>query len=100
MNAAPQELFKEYVQSQHFTSTSEIMAAMKKLFRDVIQSVMEMEIDEELGRQRCQQSDAAEGQPRNYRNGYSKETAKTQLGDVGIKAPRDRNGFYNTTILK
>ena len=51
MNAAPQELLKEYVQSQHFTSTADIMAAMKEMFRDVIQTVMEVEMDEELGRQ-------------------------------------------------
>ena len=51
---APQELLKQYVQSQHFTSTADIMAAMKDMFRDVIQQVMEVEMDEELGRERCQ----------------------------------------------
>ena len=84
MNAAPQELLKEYVQSQHFTSTADIMAAMKEMFRDVIQTVMEVEMDEELGRQRCERSDAAEGETRNYRNGYSKKTVKTQLGKVDM----------------
>ena len=41
MNTAPQELLKEYVQSQHFTSTAEILTAMKEMFRDVVQTVME-----------------------------------------------------------
>ena len=99
MNAAPQELLKEYVQSQHFTSTADIMAAMKEMFRDVIQTVMEVEMDEELGRQRCERSEAAEGEPRNYRNGYSKKTVKTQLGEVDIKVPRDRNGSYEPKII-
>ena len=99
MNAAPQELLKEYVQSQHFTSTSEIMAAMKKIFRDVIQTVMEVEMDEELDRQRCQRSDAAEGEPRNYRNGYSKKAVKAQLREVDIKVPRDRKGSYEPKII-
>ena len=49
MNTAPQELLKEYVQSQHFTNTAEIMVAMKEMFRDVVQTVMEVEMDEELG---------------------------------------------------
>ena len=53
---APQELLKQYVQSQHFTSTAEIMAAMKDMFRDVIQQVMEVEMDEGLGRERCQRA--------------------------------------------
>ena len=99
MNTAPAELLKEYVHSQHFTSTSEIMAAMKEMFRDVIQTVMEVEMDEELGRQRCQRSEAVEGEPRNYRNGYSKKTVKTQLGEVDIKVPRDRNGSYEPKII-
>ena len=30
MNTAPQELLEEYVKSQHFTSTAEIMTAMKE----------------------------------------------------------------------
>ena len=57
MQSVPQDLLKEYVQSQHFTSTTEIMAAMKEMFRDVIQTVMEVEMDEELGRERCERSD-------------------------------------------
>ena len=99
MNTAPAELLKEYVQSQHFTSTADIMAAMKEMFRDVIQTVMEVEMDEELGRQRCKRLEAAEGEPRNYRNGYSKKTVKTQLGEVDIKVPRDRNGSYEPKII-
>ena len=67
MNTAPQELLKEYVQSQHFTSTAEIMTAMKEMFRDVVQTVMEVEMDEELGRERCQRSETSSAP--NYRNG-------------------------------
>ena len=54
MQSAPQNLLKEYVQSQHFSNTREIMQAMKEMFRDVLQTVMEVEMDEELGRERCE----------------------------------------------
>lgn len=70
MQSAPQDLLREYVRAQHFTSTADIMQAMKEMFRDVIQQVMEVEMDEELGRERCQRSDSPE-ESRNYRNGYS-----------------------------
>ena len=99
MQPVPQDLLKEYVQSQHFTSTTEIMEAMKEMFRDVIQTVMEVEMDEELGRERCERSDEPEGTPRNYRNGYTKKTVKTQLGEVDIKVPRDRNGSFEPKII-
>ena len=52
MQPVPQNLLTEFVQSQHFTSTADIMQAMKDMFRDVIQQVMEVEMDEELGRER------------------------------------------------
>ena len=90
MQPVPQDLLKQFVQSQHFTSTADIMQAMKEMFRDVIQQVMEVEMDEELGRERCQRSEEPEGTPRNYRNGYSRKTVKTQLGEIDIKVPRDR----------
>ena len=99
MQSAPQNLLKEYVQSQKFTSTAEIMQAMKEMFRDVIQTVMEVEMDEELGRERCQRSEQPEEEPRNYRNGYSRKTVKTQLGEVEIKVPRDRQGAYEPKII-
>ena len=103
MQSAPQNLLKEYVQSQHFTSTTEIMQAMKEMFRDVIEHVMEVEMDEELGRERCQRAKVAkvaEGESQNYRNGYSKKTVKTQLGEVEIKVPRDRKGAYEPKIIR
>ena len=98
MNTAPQELLKEYIKSQQFTNTTEIMAAMKEMFRDVIQTVMEVELDEELGRERCQRAEASKTAP-NYRNGYSRKTVKTQLGEVEIKVPRDRNGSFEPKII-
>lgn len=98
MRTAPQELLKEYVKSQHFTSTAEIMTAMKEMFREVVQTAMEVELDEELGRERCQRAEGSGGTP-NYRNGYSKKTVKTQLGEVDIKVPRDRNGVFEPKII-
>ena len=96
MNTTPQELLKEYVKSQQFTSTAEIMTAMKEMFRDVVQTAMEVELDEELGRERCQRAEAGSTAP-NYRNGYSRKTVKTQLGEVEIKVPRDRSGTFEPT---
>jgi len=37
MSATPAEMMKEYVNSQKFSSTTEVMAAMKEMFKDVLQ---------------------------------------------------------------
>ena len=36
---------------------------------------------------------------KNYRNGYSKKTVKTQLCEVEVKVRRDRNGEYEPQII-
>ena len=101
MEKTPKEMLKAYVDSQKFSSTTEIMDAMKEMFRDVLQQVMESEQDTELWYEKSQRvSDSwVENKPRNYRNGYSKKTVKTQLGAVDVKVPRDRNGEYEPQII-
>lgn len=101
MEKQPKELMKEYVNSQNFTSTAEVMQAMKEMFKDVIQQVMDSELDEELGYQKSQRTseNSENNLSKNYRNGYSKKTVKTQLGEVEINVPRDRNGEFEPKII-
>ena len=101
MELTPKELMKQYVDSQNFTSTTQIMQAMKELFRDAIQQVMESELDVELGYEKSERMSDSESNnlSKNYRNGYSKKTVKTQLGEIDVKVPRDRNGEYEPKII-
>ena len=101
MSSEPAELLRAYVKSQRFTSTAEVMEAMKDMFRDVIQQVMEVELEDELGYEKSERVSKSDepNESKNYRNGYSKKTVKTQLGEVEIKVPRDRNGEYDPKII-
>ena len=101
MELTPKELMKQYVESQNFTSTTQIMQAMKELFRDAIQQVMESELDVELGYEKSERMSDSENDnlSKNYRNGYYKKTVKTQLGEIEVKVPRDRNGEYEPKII-
>lgn len=44
MAKAPTEMMREFVRSQNFTSTDEVMTAMKDMFKDILQEVMECEL--------------------------------------------------------
>ena len=101
MEKASKEILREFVNRQHFTSTSEIMESMKELFSDVLQQVMEAELEEKLGYEKSERlsKNNENGCRENYRNGYSKKTVKTQLGEVEVKIPRDRNGEYEPQII-
>lgn len=101
MERIPEELMREYVNSRTFSSTTEVMNAMKSMFGEVLQQVMESELEAKLGYEKSERlsEDDEKAMSKNYRNGYSKKTVKTQLGEVEIKIPRDRNGEYEPQII-
>jgi transposase-like protein len=101
MERTPANLMKEFVNSQKFESTTEVMVAMKEMFGEVLQQVMECELEEKLGYEKSERVSEADEKllSKNYRNGYSKKTVKTQLGEVDIRIPRDRNGEYEPQIV-
>jgi transposase-like protein len=92
MEQVPAELMKEFVNSQNFASTAEVMNTMKQMSGDVLQKVMEGELDTELGYEKSERiaDDDEKVVLKNYRNGYSQKTIKSQLGEVQVKIPRDR----------
>lgn len=101
MSIVPKEAIRELIKQHNFSSTTEIMKEIKDMFRDVLQEVMEAELETELGyekHERMSKNDEGK-ESKNYRNGYSKKTVKTQLGEVEIKVPRDRNGEYEPQII-
>lgn len=101
MENTPEKLLKDYVKSQNFTSTAQIIGAMKNMFKDVLEQVMECELEQNIGFEKSQRlSDTDDScMPKNYRNGYSKKTIKTQLGELEVNIPRDRNGNYTPQII-
>lgn len=101
MGMIPKETIKEFIREQNFTNTTEIMEAIKDMFRDVLQEVMEAELDTELGydKQERRTDSECDEMSKNYRNGYSQKTIKTQLGKVKVNVPRDRNGEYEPKII-
>lgn len=94
----PKELIKEYVKSEKFTNTTDIMESIKSLFADVLNEVLQCEMDEQLGYDKHERTESDDTK-KNYRNGSTKRKMKTQLGEVEISVPRDRNGEYEPKII-
>lgn len=101
MKTIPKEVIKDLIREEKFSNTTEVMIAIKDMFRDVLQEIMEAELEAELGyeKQERRSGDAKSPMSKNYRNGYSKKTVKTQLGEVEIAVPRDRKGEYEPQII-
>ena len=88
---------KDLVNEQKFTSTQDIMECMKGMFADVLEQTLQAEMDQHLGYDRAERT-SCEGK-KNYRNGTVKRTMKTQLGEVDVNVPRDRNGEFEPQII-
>lgn len=96
MSNISKEILRDYVREQNFTSSTDVLNAMKEMFRDVLQETLEAEMDSQLGYDKY---DISEKQTPNSRNGYSKKTVKSELGEVELNIPRDRNGEFEPQII-
>lgn len=88
---------KQLVKEQKFTSTAEIMECMKTMFADVLEQTLQAEMDQHLGYDKAERRESTEN--KNYRNGTITRTMKTQLGEVEIEVPRDRNAEFDPKII-
>lgn len=86
---------KELARQCH--TVEEIHAKLKEIFKDTLQEVFEAEIDHHLGYKKHSTEGDNSG---NSRNGYHGKTIKTKFGNLAIDIPRDRNGEFETQIIK
>ncbi len=96
MRKVSKELLRNYVKEQNSKSSNDVLTAIKEMFADVLQEVLEAEIDAHLGYDRYEISEKSTD---NIRNGYSKKTVKSEPGNVELNMPRDRNGEFEPKII-
>ena len=68
-----------------------------KLFSKTIEDMLEAELTSELGYERYDNEGHNSG---NNRNGHYTRKMRTSGGDAAIKVPRDRNGEFQSVLLK
>ncbi len=65
--------------------------------KDVLQEALEEEMTNTLGYSKY---DWKNKNTDNSRNGHSRKTVKSQLGEIDLKIPRDTNGEFEPIIVK
>ena len=91
------EQIKQWIKEKNMKSVDDVQSALKDLFADTIQEMLEVEIESSLG---YVKHDMKNKRTTNSRNGYSKKTVRSEYGDVDIQVPRDREGDFEPTIVK
>ena len=81
---------------QKIKSQSELDDFFSDLYKQAVEGMLKAELDEHLGYEKHQ----ARGMPRdNSRNGFSNKTLKTNIGDIPLDVPRDRESSFDPVIV-
>ena len=92
-----EELARELGQAQSIDDFYGKEGIFARLFSKTIEQMLEAELTEELGYERYQAEGRNSG---NSRNGHYRRKMRTSGGDAEIRVPRDRNGEFDSELLK
>ena len=84
------KLIQEFIKSNDLKTAGDIQEAIKELFKDTIQEMLNAELTEHLGYEKNEYTEDNE----NYRNGYSQKIVHSTEGDITLNVPRDRQSKY------
>ena len=83
------------IEKYDIKTAEDIQEALKDLLGGTIKSMMEAEMDEHIGYEKYQHSDAT-----NYRNGVKKKNVRSTFGEFQVEVPQDRNSTFEPQIVK
>ena len=92
------ELVEEFFRQndpKNIKSMDDMYTAWKNFFGPAFQKMLDAEMEAKLGYSKNERTDVE-----NYRNGYYPErTVSTEMGDIPVKVPRDRNGEIESDLV-
>jgi transposase-like protein len=77
-------------------SQSELDDFFHGLYKQAVEGMLKAEMDEHLGYQKHKPNEKS---GENNRNGYSSKTLKTNIGDIPLDVPRDRDSSFDPVIV-
>ncbi len=89
------ELTKELMEDKNIKDVADLQSVLKEMLKSGVETLLEAELDDELGYDRY----SREGSSSNYRNGKSSKRVRTDLGEIDLEIPRDRNGEFEPQIV-
>lgn len=98
MGMFTKEQLQSFIKENDIKTAGDIQNALKNLFADTLQEFMEAELDTHLG---YAKHDMKSKKTSNSRNGkMPAKTVATEIGDIQVRTPRDREGLFEPQIVK
>ena len=77
-------------------SQAELDDFFHKLYKQAVENMLKVEMEEHLGYKKHEKTDKDKT---NNRNGYSSKTLKTNIGDIPLEVPRDRDSSFDPKVV-
>lgn len=96
MKKFDKDQIREFIKENDLKTADDVQSALKELFGDTIQEMLEAELDDSLGYPKNGKSKDTS----NRRNGHYKKTVRSDYGEVDLEVPRDRDGDFIPIVVK
>lgn len=88
---------REFIKEKNLKTADDVQDALKELFADTIQEMLEAELEDSLG---YSKNDKKNKNTTNRRNGSSPKNVRSDYGQVDLEIPRDRDGEFEPHVVK
>jgi len=75
---------------------TELEEFFSTLYKQALENMLKAEMEEHLG---YKKNEKTLGKSSNSRNGYSSKTLKTNIGDIPLEVPRDRDSSFEPIVV-
>ena len=89
------EQIKELMKENDINDVASLQGILKDMLKSGVETLLDGELEDELGYPKYDNNSTKN----NYRNGSYKKSVKSDLGEVDLNIPRDRNGDYEPIIV-
>ncbi len=91
------EQIKQLIKDHNLKTAGDVHNMLKEMFGKTLQQMLEAELENELGYSKYNTKDKKTG---NSRNGHSAKKVRSDLGEVELSVPRDRDGEFDPIVVK
>ena len=89
------EMMKKLIAENDVNDVVHLQGILKDMLKTGVEALLDAELEEELGYEKYDRKK----EKTNYRNGKSTKTVKSDVGNIELEIPRDRNGEFEPQIV-
>lgn len=91
------EQLRAFIKENNLKTAGDVQKALKELFKDTIQEMLEAELETDLGYGKNEKTGNSK---QNRPNGHTNKKIRSEYGEMDLTVPRDRVGAFEPMVVK